>query len=125
MKGPDGSVVSIAQRDPEDALADHRADRVLDQFGRPAVGKAPGKPLDQSDRPLGRSQQQAAGVRGDLPAVKRGHHQPPLDACKTQQIRATLCRHRGTFWTRDKPLPKHDFLRVRAPMHLPRMRNPG
>ena len=117
--------ILVAQRNPEDPLPDHRCHRVLDQLGRPAVAKTPGKSPDQPDRPVGRSQQQPAGVRGDLAAVKTGHHRPPLDACKTQQIRATLCLHRGTFWTRDKPLLQHDFLKVRAPMHLSRMRNPG
>ena len=117
--------VLIAQRDPKEALTNQGAHRVLDQLGRPAVGKTPGKSLDQPDRPVRRAQQQSAGIRGDLAAVKGGHHRTSLDTCKTQQIRATLCRHRGTFWTRDKPLLQHDFLRVRAPMHLSRMRNPG
>jgi hypothetical protein len=117
--------IPVAQRDPEDALADQSADRMLDQFRRQAVAEAPCEPLDQADRPVRRPQQQPAGIRGDLAAVNGGHHRPPLDACQSQQIRATLCRHRGTFWTRDKPLLQHDFLRVRAPMHLSGMRNPG
>jgi hypothetical protein len=117
--------ILVAQGDPEDALADQGADRVLHQVRRPAVGKTLGKAPDQPDRPVGRSQQQTAGIRGDLATVKGGHHRAPLDACKTEQICATLCRHRGTFWTRDKPLLQHDFLRVRVPMHLSRMRNPG
>jgi hypothetical protein len=46
--------IPVAQRDPEDALADQSADRMLDQFRRQAVAEAPCEPLDQADRPVRR-----------------------------------------------------------------------
>jgi hypothetical protein len=88
--------IFVAQRDTEDALADHRCHRVLDQLLRPAVGKAPGKSIDHPDRPVGRPQQQPAGIRGDLATVKAGDHRTSFDACKAEQIRATLCLHRDS-----------------------------
>jgi hypothetical protein len=86
--------VLIAQRDPEHALPNQRPDLMLDQLRGPAVGKTLGKPLDQSDRPVRRPQQQGTGIRGHPAAVKPRHHRAPFDACKTKQIRATLCLHR-------------------------------
>ena len=87
--------VLVAQRNAENALPDQRRYRVLDQLLRPAVAEASGKPRDQADRPVGCAQQQTAGVRGELAAVKRGHHHASFDRCKTKQVRATLCRHRA------------------------------
>ncbi len=117
--------VLIAQRNPKHTLAHQRRHLVLDQLRCTAVRKTPGKPVDQPDRAIRRSQQQGAGIGSDLAAVKRRHHCAPFDACKTEQIRATLCPQRVSPWPRDKPLLQHDFLRSRAPMHLPCLRNPG
>jgi hypothetical protein len=88
--------VFVAQRDAEDALANHRCHRVLDLLRRPAVGEATGKPVDQSNRPVAGPQKQGAGIRSDLAAVKRGHHGASFDACKLEQLGATLCRHRDS-----------------------------
>jgi hypothetical protein len=90
--------IFIAQRQREDPLPDQRHHFVLDQLRRAAVRKTSGKPLDQPDRPIRRPQQQRTRIRGDLAAVKPGHHRAPLDACKTEQIRATLCLHRVSPW---------------------------
>ena len=49
--------ILITQRNPEDALSDQRPDLVLDQRRRAAIGETRGKPPDQSDRPIRRSQQ--------------------------------------------------------------------
>ncbi len=86
--------IFIAQRQREDPLPDQPHHFVLDQLRRAAVRKTAGKPLDQPDRPIRRPQQQGTRIRGDLAAVKPGHHRTPLNACKTEQIRATLCMHR-------------------------------
>jgi hypothetical protein len=91
--------ILITQRQREDPLPDQSGERVLDQLRRPMVAKAPGKALDQPDRPVGRTEQQGAGVRGDRAAIERDDHRAPLDACKSEQIRATLCRHRGSPWS--------------------------
>jgi len=90
--------IFVAERNPQDALSNHGADLMLDQIGRAAIGETPGKPLDQSDRAIRRSQQQAPRIRGHPAAVKPGHHRTALDACKSKQIRATLCLHRVSPW---------------------------
>ena len=93
--------------------------RVLDQLGHALVGETAGKPLDQPDRPVGGAEQQRAGIRSHRAAVKRGHYRAPCDRYKAKQIRATLCLHRDSPCSCDKPFSQHDFLRSRAPMHLP------
>ena len=88
--------VFVAQRNPEHALPDQRCHLVLDQLRGPAVGKTPGKPLDQADRPVRRPQQQGTRVRGHPAAVKPSHYRTFFDGCKSKQIRATFCKHRGS-----------------------------
>jgi hypothetical protein len=88
--------VFIAQRQRKDPLSDQRADCVFDQIRRSAVGETLGKPIDQPDRSIRRPQQQGSRIRGHLAAVKRRHHRTALDGCKSEQIRATLCLHRGS-----------------------------
>jgi hypothetical protein len=90
--------VLVAQRNTKHALSDQRHHFVLDQLRCSAVRKTLGKPLNQADRPVGRSQQQRTRVRGHPAAVKPGHHGTPFDGCKTKQIRATLCLHRVSPW---------------------------
>jgi hypothetical protein len=48
-----------------------------------------------------------------------------LDHFITEQVTATLCRHRGTPLRRVKPLSQKNYRRFRAPMHLFPVRNPG
>ncbi len=66
--------VLIPQCDAEDALADQRCHRVLDQLRRSAVAKAASKAIDQPDGLVARPQQQSTGIRSDLAAIKPGHH---------------------------------------------------
>jgi hypothetical protein len=87
--------ILIAECHAEHPLADHRRHRMLDLIRRSAVAEAPRKPLDQPDGPVGRPQQQPAGVRRELAAIKCGDHRAPLDTFKSEQIGATLCRHRA------------------------------
>jgi hypothetical protein len=86
--------VFVAQRDPKRTQPNKRWHRVFDQLPRTAVRKTRGKPIDQSDRTIRRTQQHGIGIRGDLAAVERRDHRASFDACKTEQIRATLRRHR-------------------------------
>ena len=88
--------IFVAQRNPEYALPDQCADLMRDQFGCAAIGETRSKPLDQSDRPVRRPQQQGPGIRGHPTAVKCRHHRAPFDGCKSEQIRVTLCLHRGS-----------------------------
>jgi hypothetical protein len=90
--------VFVAQRQRKDSLPDQGSDGVLDQLRRAAVDETLGKPIDQPDRPVRRPQQQGSRIRGDLAAVKPRHHRAALDACKSEQIRATFCLHRVSPW---------------------------
>ena len=87
--------VLIAERDPEDALADEGRQLMLDQVGVAGILKAGGEALDQAEGAICRPEQQRPGIGGDRPACERGHHRAPLDRCKQERIRVTLCRHRG------------------------------
>ena len=89
--------VLVAQRDTEDALANQRHHRVLDQFRRAAVGEAAGEAIDQPDRTVGRPEQQGAGIRGDRRRRQTRPSPTTFDACKLEQLGATLCRHRGVL----------------------------
>ena len=87
--------VLIAQRQSEDALADQRLDLVLDQLLAARVAEAGGKAIDETDRPIGRAEQQRPGVRSDASAVESRHHQTAFDRYKSKQIRDTVRLHRG------------------------------
>jgi hypothetical protein len=117
--------ILIAERDAEHPLRHHRLDAVLDLAQDPSVIEAGSEPLDQTDGPIGRAQQQPAGIRGDLAAIKGGHHLAALDHFITEQVAATLCRHRGSPLRQLKSLWQKSYARFRAPMHLLPVRNPG
>ena len=117
--------VFVAERDAEHPLRHHRLDRVLDLRLGATIDEAGREPPDQTDRPIGRAEQQPAGVRGDLATVERGHHLAALDHFITEQIAATLCRHRGAPLRRLNSLSQKNYRRFRAPMHLLPVRNPG
>jgi hypothetical protein len=117
--------ILVAERDAEHPLRDHGLDGVLDLPPDPAVIETGGEPLHQADGPVGGPEQERSGIRGDLPAVERGHHLAPLDHFKPEQVAATLCRHRGAPLQRVKPLSQKNFPTFRAPMHLSSVRNPG
>jgi len=126
--------ILVAERDPEDALADQRGDRVLDPLRVAGIGEAGGEAPDQADRPIGGAEQQRAGIGGGprhrlgraaRPAVKAGDHRAARDGCKLEQRRATLCRHRGPPLRRRKALSQKNFRRLRAPMHQRLVRYAG
>jgi hypothetical protein len=87
--------VLISQRNAEHPLGHHRRNAVLDLGLDPTVIEAAGEPSHQTDRPIGGAEQQRPGVRGGIPAVEGGDHLTALDDFITEQVSATLCRHRG------------------------------
>ncbi len=103
--------VLVAQREAADALHQQGLDGVLDELLTAPVGEAPRQPLDQADRPVRGPQQQRTRVRGHLATVERRHHLAPFDGFKSEQIAATLCRHRGTPPDRLKPLSQKSYRR--------------
>jgi len=74
--------VLIAQRQSKDALADQRLDLVLDQLLAARVAEAGREPIDETDRPIGRAEQQRPGVRRCF----RRRKPPPPDGLRPLQI---------------------------------------
>ena len=87
--------VLVAQRDGEDALAEQRRHRVQQRVRIAAILEMLREPLDQPDRLVAGSEQQPAGVRGDLAAVERAHNPAALHGSEIERILATVCGHRG------------------------------
>ena len=110
--------VLVAERDPEDALAQQIGHRVRDGVGDAKIAEARGQPLDEPDRPVGRPEQDRAAIRGDRAAVEGAHKFAPAGASEIQLILATLCRHRRAPPRQLKSLRHNNFHRVGAPMLL-------
>ena len=110
--------VLVAERDAEHPLPDQRRHLVDHPLRRPAIREAGREALDEPDRPVGRPEQQPAGVRGDRAALEIRHHRTAIDACESHRLHATLCRHRGTLLRGPKSLSQKHFPTFRTPMHL-------
>jgi hypothetical protein len=117
--------VLVAERDAEHPLADRGGQPMLDPVRAAGVAEARREPPDQADGPICRPEQQRAGIRGDRPTVEAGDHGAALDRGELEQRRATLRRHRGPPLRRGKALSQKDFRRLRAPMPLRLVTNPG
>jgi hypothetical protein len=117
--------ILISERNAEHPLGHHRRNAVLDLGLDPTVIEAAGEPPHQADRPIGGAEQQRPSVRGGVATVEGGDHLTALDDFITEQVPATLCRHRGSPLRQLKSLWQKSYARFRAPMHLPRVRNAG
>jgi len=115
----------VAERDAEHPLPDQRRHLVDQPIRRPAIGEAGREALDEPDGPIGRPEQQPAGVRGDRSAFEIRHHSAAIDPCESHRLRATLCRHRGALLMGPKSLLQKHFALFGTPMHLPLVRNAG
>ena len=101
--------IFIAERDRKHPLAHQGRYRVLDQILAAMIAKAPRKTTNQINRPIGRSQQQASGVRGHQPRIECRFHSPAFDHSKIKPFCATLCLHRGSPSIREKSLLHNNF----------------
>ena len=117
--------VLVAERDPEHPLPDQRRHLVDHSFRRPTVGEAGREALDEPDRPVGRSEQEPARVRGDRAAPEIRHHRTAIDPCESHPCCATLCRHRAALLRGPKSLLQKNFTLFGTPMHLSLVRNAG
>jgi len=117
--------VFVAERDAEHPLRDHGLDGVLDLRLRATVDKTRREPPHQTNRPIGRAEQQRAGVRRAVATVERGDHLAAFNYFIPEQIAVTLRWHRGAPPDRLKSLSQKNYRRFRAPMHLLPVRNPG
>ena len=88
--------VLIAQHQTEDPLPNYRLDLMLDIAGIAPVAEAGGKPTHQPEAAIHQAQQQCARVRGDVATVETGHNRAPIYRFKFEQLRRTLCLHRGS-----------------------------
>jgi len=91
--------VLVAQRNSNHPLPHQRRHTVLDQVLVTLVDKAFGKTTDYSNLAVRRPQQQRASVRRDRSTIETTHNFAASNGCKFEQVRATLCLHRGCPWT--------------------------
>ena len=101
--------ILVAEREAKDPLQDQCLDLVLDELPHAPIREAAGETRDQADRPVGRAEQQRAGIRGDDAAIERGDHGAPFDRWDEQRFRATLCRHRGALPQSGKSFSQNNF----------------
>jgi hypothetical protein len=110
--------ILVPERDAADALHEHGLDGVLHQLRRPAVGEAARQAPHQPERPIRGAQQQRPGIRSDLATVEGSDHLAASNHFISEQIAATLCRHRGIPPDRLNSLSQKNYRRSSAPMHL-------
>ena len=87
--------ILIAQRNADNPLHHQRLDRVLGVGGITTILEAGRQATGQPQHPVRRPQQQGTGVTGDGATIKRRNNRTPFGTCKIEQLRVTLCRHRG------------------------------
>ena len=117
--------VLVAQRDADDALHEQGFEPVLGVGLVMTILEAGGETAGQAENPVGGTQQKRTCVRRHGAAVEDSNHGAAFDGCKSQQVCATLCRHRGSPLLSDKALLQKNFRLFRAPMHMIRVRNAG
>ena len=78
--------IFVAERNAEHALANQCADLVFDQIGAAMVGEAGRKSIHQTDRPVGRSQQQTSRIRGDHAAIERRDNRRPATGANSNSV---------------------------------------
>jgi hypothetical protein len=117
--------VLIPQRQAEDPLPYQCLDLMFDVARIAPVAEASGEPTHQPEAAIHLAQQQAARVRRDVATVKAGHNRSSINRFKFEQLRGTLCLHRGSPLGLIKLCSQHHFLRFASSMHCLRLRNPG
>ena len=101
--------IFIAERDAENALAEHRRKPVHDERRIAAILETIGEARHESDRFVGLAEQQRTRVRGDRTAIERAHNIAALDGSKLERIPVTLCRHRGVLPFSRKSFSQNNF----------------
>ena len=87
--------VLVAERDAEDALAQHCWKLMDDERRAAAILETRSETRHEADRRIGLTEQQRTCIRGDLAAIERAHNLSPLNGSEIERILATVCRHRG------------------------------
>ncbi len=117
--------VFVTQTEAERALLDEVQNRVLDQVRIAMIGEAIREPLQDAGPLFQLPQQHAAGIRGDRPAVKPGHHVPPPETVKCQILLVTLCHNKTAPSVRCKWDFNNSLTSRRAVLLINVVRNPG
>ena len=66
--------VLVAERDAENALAEHRRKLVHDERPIASILETIGQPRHEPDRCVGLAEQERACIRGDRAAIERAHN---------------------------------------------------
>ncbi|MGY4286352.1 hypothetical protein ACVWXO_005572 [Bradyrhizobium sp. LM2.7] len=101
--------IFVAKRDAKDPLSDQRRDRMLDQVWAAMIAKAIGKAPHQINHPIGGTQKQRSSIRRHQASIKGRLHSPAFHHSKIKSFCATLCRHRGAPWIRQKSFSQKNF----------------
>jgi hypothetical protein len=101
--------ILVAERDADDALAQQARQLMDDGVRIAAILEALRQPRHQTDRLVGLTEQQRAGVRSDPAAVESAHNNAAFGGSEIERILATLCRHRGVPSSCVKSLLHNNF----------------
>ena len=101
--------VLVAERDPNTRCATIAA-TVCSTWAWSDVVEAGREPGHQANRPISRAEQQRPGIRRDRAAIESRHHLAAFDHFITEQVAATLCRHRGAPPIGSKSFRQNDFV---------------
>jgi hypothetical protein len=77
--------VLVTKRNPENPLPNQRRSKMLDPFWAPPTDESFGKPRDQANGTIDRSQQERASVRNVIAAIEFRHNRA-LHGCKIKQL---------------------------------------
>jgi hypothetical protein len=91
--------VFIAQRQPVDALRQHRFYSVLDALRIAAIGETRRHPPQQFDLAIRFAQQQSPAVSRYLAGGKPGFHSARKMGCKRERFLVTRCHQKGRLRT--------------------------
>ncbi len=83
--------VLVAQRNPEEPLADQMLQAMFDEALIPSVHEAASQSADQAQPPFHLAQQQPAAVAAEKSARKISHHLAATKALKLKGALCTLC----------------------------------
>ncbi len=103
--------ILVALGEPEDALTQELLLRVGDEGMMSVIGERPAEILDQAEAFLELTQQQQAGVAGDVASFERGLDFPTIKAGKKELAVGTAWHWRGFFRLDCKTYNRNSLLR--------------
>ena len=107
--------VLVAQRQPVDALRQHRRQLVSDEQRRAAIREAGGQTAQQVDLPLHLAQQQRTAIAGHLSSREPGLNAPRKMCREREDFLITLCHQKGRLRTATTTSTQRSYAMKRRP----------